>query len=158
MRPFSKMNGHARMQVSKNFRLVTVDPLIWRDHYRDLDLDDTVASFISYHSEKGTYSYNWEDSFLGFCDYRQGNITKEKRGLSEGQDSLGYPLDPARRVADEQRRHAGARPGDEGYFNSHFWSTRLQHHMDSGLTHQQARQAADVDHASEFPITESNQL
>lgn len=82
------------------------------EHYEKtfthIDANMVLEAFYSHHITKGTLSPNWEETFRGFCEYRNTRTANElARQGGHGTDSVGMALDP-------RKRHRAAEVPDYG--------------------------------------------
>lgn len=97
-----------------------------------IDADETLEGFLNYHIGKGDHSHNWQESFLGFADWRNRRVRAE-RAESSGTDSMGLPIDGAKR--------ASMNTSTEGTYGIRFMHL-VDRNLDQGMTFDEAHSAA----------------
>jgi hypothetical protein len=104
----------------------------FKQRFPYLDPDETLEGFLNYHISKGDRSHNWQESFLGFADWRNRKVRAERAGSGD-TDSMGLPIDGI------ERAKVGA--STEGDYGTRFLSI-VEKNLALGMTFEQAHAEA----------------
>lgn len=87
-----------KSRITKDYDPGTrITPEEIKRRFPDVEPQAALRDFISYHLAHGTYSYDWDQTFLGWCSGRQYKADEKKRDTKQ-TDSMGLPLDGRKRA------------------------------------------------------------
>ena len=132
---------HHKTGVHPNFQPTRFTPDEIKGMFPDVNPRQALRDFIAYHQAKGDTSADWDASYYNWCSGRQ-KWADDKRKETADTDSMGLPLDPAKRA-----KIQGSTEGDYGIK----FLEILERHQQTGKTFEQAHAAAVAELEGENP-------